>query len=62
MSARKSVEKWVLLALLIWTIMYMTTFETTKLLQRKRGIDTKTKVIERKSKNIMWVWERKLSQ
>jgi len=31
-------------------------------LQRKWGSDTKTKAIERESKNIMWVWERKLSQ
>jgi len=31
-------------------------------LQRKWGIDTKTKAIERKNKNLMWIWERKLSQ
>jgi hypothetical protein len=34
----------------------------SKILQRKWGIGTKTKAIERESKNIMWVWERKLSQ
>jgi len=31
----------------------MTTFETTKILQKKRDIDTKTKTIERESKNIV---------
>jgi len=39
----------------IWTAIYMITFETTKILQRKWDIDTKTKAIERESKNIMWV-------
>jgi len=40
----------------------MTTFATTKILQRKRVIDTKIKAIKRESKNIMWVWKKKLSQ
>jgi len=46
----------------IWTSIYVTTFVTTKILQRKWDIDTKTKAIERGSKKIIWVWERKLSQ
>ena len=35
---------------------------TTINLQRKKGIDTKTKIIERESKKIMWVWKIKLLQ
>ena len=34
---------------------------TTTNLQRKVDSDTKTKVIEKESKKIMWVWEIKLS-
>ena len=46
----------------IWTFIYMTTFETIKILQRKWSIDTKIKAIKRESKNIIWIWERKLLQ
>jgi hypothetical protein len=46
----------------IWTSIYVTTFVTTKILQRKWDIYTKNKAIERGSKKIIWVWERKLSQ
>jgi len=45
----------------IWTSIYTITYEKTKILQRKWGIDTKTKTIERESKNIMWVKKKKLS-
>jgi len=31
-------------------------------LQRKIDINTKIQTIEKESKNIMWVWEKKLSQ
>jgi len=40
----------------------MTTFGTIINLQRKVGIGTRTKTVERESKNIIWVWKRKLSQ
>ena len=30
--------------------------------KRKVDSDTETKAIERESKNVMWVWKRKLSQ
>jgi len=38
----------------IWTSIYVTTFMTIKILQRKWGIDTNTKTIERESKKIMY--------
>ena len=40
----------------------MTIFGTIINLQRKLDIDAETEVIERESKNMMWVWKRKLSQ
>jgi len=36
----------------------LTTFETTIIFQRKRGIDTKTKLIERKRKNNISIKEK----
>jgi len=46
----------------IWTIICITTYETTIDSQRKWDINIKTKTIERGNKNIMWVWKIKLSQ
>jgi len=43
-------------------VIWLRTFDTTIILQRKRGIDTKIKTIEREIKNIMRVWEKKLSK
>jgi len=40
---------------IIWTSIDMTTFETTKILQRKWGIDTKTKIVKRESKKLIWI-------
>ena len=37
----------------IWTIIFITTYETIIDLQRKVDIDTKTKTIKRKTKNII---------
>lgn len=34
----------------------MIIFETTINLQRKWDIDTKTKIIKRECKNIIWIW------
>jgi len=46
----------------IWTTIWIITFKTIINVQEKWNIDIKTKIIERKSKNIIWVWVRMLSE